>query len=189
MQSAQSAQASDLANAATDRPIANQAPASPPPSRSPVASSRSAAAQPTRFAEEAAAEAAPEAAPEAVAQPSRFAGEAALEAAISNGNISQNGGTIARGLSDTPWLSGEAERVTPAIEPERLSVTRQPERELVSQQSLSGASANSPSGLRVGQLAAEGTVAPIPISEGIRQVSMQSEHSFGIHVPCGCAHM
>ena len=152
----QSAQASDLQ--ATDRPIANQAPASPSPSRSPAASSRSAAAQPTRFAGETAAEAAPEAAP---------------EAAISNGNISQNGDTIARGLSDTPWLSGEAEKAIPA-EPERLSVTRQPEPQLVSQQSLSGASAHSSSGFRAGQMAGEGTaVGPIPISEGIRQVIMK----------------
>ncbi len=51
---------------------------------------------------------------------------------VQDGAQQQQVASLAKGLSDTPWLSDEVEQTN--VEPERLSVTRQPEREAVTQQ-------------------------------------------------------
>lgn len=119
LQSEDSTQLPEVATAVSDRPILSQT--SPPPPQSPAA------------------------APATAHQPSRFASEAATEvvqaAETSNGGFAQaqdkswqgSGAPVARGLSDTPWLSEEAVQTTVA-EPERLSVTRLPERDVATQQ-------------------------------------------------------
>ena len=119
LQTTDSAQLPEVATAVSDRPILSQT--SPPPPQSPAA------------------------APATAHQPSRFASEAATEvvqaAETSNGGFAQaqdqsrqeSGAPVARGLSDTPWLSEEAVQTTVA-EPERLSVTRLPERDVATQQ-------------------------------------------------------
>jgi len=134
-----------VGTAVSDSPILSQTPASP--SRSPAAPTP--AYQPTRFASEAATE--------------------ALQAAeAGNGDVSQRQGEpqqefvapVARGLSDTPWLSHAEPQTAAVAQPERLSVTRAPERELaaqppqqefVSQQSLGASSTGFNHGSFVGR--------------------------------------
>ena len=107
-----------MGTAVSDTPILSQTPVSP---------SRSSAA------------------PTPAYQPTRFASEAATEASqaadAGNGNVSQRQGEsqeelvapVARGLSDTPWLSDAEPQAAAVAQPERLSVTRAPERELAAQ--------------------------------------------------------
>jgi len=85
------------------------------------------------------------AAPTPAYQPTRFASEAATEASqaadAGNGDVIQRQGEphqefvapVARGLSDTPWLSDAEPQTAAVAQPERLSVTRAPERELAAQ--------------------------------------------------------
>ena len=107
-----------MGTAVSDTPILSHSPASP--SRSPTAPTP--AYQPTRFASEAATE--------------------ALQAAeAGNGDVQQRQGEaqqefvgpVARGLSDTPWLSDAEPQTAAVAQPERLSVTRAPKRELTAQ--------------------------------------------------------
>ena len=145
LQTAPSGQHPEVGTAVSDTPILSQTPASP--SRSPAAPTP--AYQPTRFASEAATE--------------------ALQAAeASNGDVGLRQGEpqqefvapVARGLSDTPWLSDAEPQTAAVAQPERLSVTRAPERELaaqppqqefVSQQSLGASSTGFNHGSFVGR--------------------------------------
>ena len=75
----------------------------------------------------------------AAPQPSRFASEASQEADISNGDsaftqgqydnsrkgASQQGPAVARGLSDTPWLGGEAEHTSGNLPAQQQFVSQQ----------------------------------------------------------------
>jgi len=107
-----------VGTAVSDTPILSQTPASP--SRSPAAPTP--AYQPTRFASEAAT-------------------EASQAADAGNGDVNLRQGEpqqefvapVARGLSDTPWLSDAEPQTAAVAQPERLSVTRAPERELAAQ--------------------------------------------------------
>ncbi len=107
-----------MGTAVSDTPILSQTPASP--SRSPAAPTP--AYQPTRFASEAAT-------------------EASQAADAGNGDVNLRQGEpqqefvapVARGLSDTPWLSDAEPQTAAVAQPERLSVTRAPERELAAQ--------------------------------------------------------
>ncbi len=107
-----------MGTAVSDTPILSQTPASP--SRSPAAPTP--AYQPTRFASEAAT-------------------EASQAADAGNGDVNLRQGEpqqefvapVARGLSDTPWLSDVEPQAAAVAQPERLSVTRAPERELAAQ--------------------------------------------------------
>ncbi|DBA86816.1 TPA: hypothetical protein ACH3X2_005399 [Trebouxia sp. C0005] len=145
LQTAQSAQPPEVGTAVSDTPILSQTPASP--SRSPAAPTP--AYQPTRFASEAAT-------------------EASQAAEAGNGDAGQRQGDpqqefvapVARGLSDTPWLSDAEPQAAALAQPERLSVTHAPERELaaqlprqefVSQQSLGASSTGFNNGGFVGR--------------------------------------
>ncbi len=145
LQTAQSGQHPEVGTAVSDTSILSQAPASP--SRSPAAPTP--AYQPTRFASEAAT-------------------EASQAADAGNGDVIQRQGEpqqefvvpVARGLSDTPWLSDAEPQTAAVAQPERLSVTRAPERELaaqppqqefVSQQSLGAGSSGFNDGGFVGR--------------------------------------
>lgn len=134
-----------MGTAVSDTPILSQASASS--SRSPAAPTPS--YQPTRFASEAATEAS-QAADAGSGDVSHRQGEPQQEFAA----------PVARGLSDTPWLSDAEPQAAAFAQPERLSVTRAPEREFaaqpprqefVSQQSLGAGSSGFNDGGFVGR--------------------------------------
>ena len=167
MMSAPSAQPSEVATAVPDSPIQSRVPVSPQELQ-PVA-----AQSPVRSA---------------AYQPSRFASEASQEADISNGDsaftqggldntrqgVSQQGpaATVARGLSDTPWLGGEAEQADDDLPPQQ---------QFVSEQSLGADSVASSNGRQEEGFSRAGRLQEQPQSpgQGFLEQPQEGRSSFG----------
>ena len=105
LQSAPSAQRSDVATAVSDSPILSKSPALQPEPQPVVAQSpvKAAAYQPTRFASEASQDVDVSTGDSAFSQTEQDSARPGI-------SQSQPGATIARGLSDTPWLGGEGQQ-------------------------------------------------------------------------------